>query len=197
MTGTTSVEGFPYPLTSDFADVQDAFRLASAIDTDLRSEQAPFRNFMARPSFIGRQTATGSGFISGSQAMVFGAVEWDNTGGLAAGSTAWNQPLSQGPSWWMFGTTLLVSNLAAGVVGDVVMAQLQALTVDQVTGAQSITSYYQRNDESNTAGEWINLFAMAPIYQGQAAVNLVLSGSTSKAVQVGSRFWGMYVGPVT
>lgn len=197
MSGSTPVEGYPYPLESDFADVQDAYRLATAIDADLRAEQAPFRQFLARPSFIGRQTATGGGFTVGQQALTVGAIDWDNTGGLAVGNTVWNQPLVQPPSWWMFGATILVSNLAAAVVGDMTMGQIQALTVDQVTGVQTISNFYQRNDDSNTAGEWINLFAMAPIYQGQADCLLVLNGTTSKAIQTGSRFWGMYLGPVT
>lgn len=197
MSASTGTEGFPYPLTSDFADVQDAYRLATSVDAKLRAEQAPFRNFLARPSFIGRSTATSSGFTVGTTALIMDTVEWDNTGGLTAGSSAWNQPLSQGPSWWLFGATILVTNLATAVVGDLVMGQIQALTVDQVTGVQTITNYYQRNDEDNTAGEWINLFAMAPIYQGQADVLLNLNGSTSKAILAGSRFWGMYMGPVT
>jgi hypothetical protein len=197
MTGTTPVEGYPYPLEADFADVQDAFRLATAIDADLRSEQAPFRTFLARPSFIGRQTSTGSGFTTGSASLIMGAVDWDNTGGLIAGSTVWNQPLAQAPSWWMFGATILVSNLAAAVVGDMTMGQIQASSVDQVTGVQSVSNFYQRNDDSNTAGEWINFFAMAAIYQGQADCLLNLNGTTSKAIANGSRFWGMYLGPVT
>lgn len=198
MSGTTPNQGYPYPLTSDFADVQDAYRLATAIDADVRAEQAPFRAFLGRPSFIARQTVTGGGFVAGSQGMTFGAIEWDNTGGLVAGTSLWTQPNNQEPSWWMFGTTLLV-NIVSGtpVVSDLVMARINAYSTDQVTNIVTTKSFYQRNDETNTVGEWINLFAMAPIYHGFADCTLILNGSTQKAVQLGSRFWGMYLGPVT
>lgn len=197
MTGTTPNEGYPFPLEADFADVQDAFRLATAIDADLRTEQAPFRAFMARPSFIGRQTATGGGFLSGTASMTFGAIDWDNTGGLTVGSGLWTQPPGAQPSWWMFGLTLFVSNVSGTVaVGDMTMANIQAFTTDPVTTVVSSTNYYQRNDETNTAGEWINMFAMAPMYQGGAQCGLVLNGTSQKAIANGSRFWGMYLGPV-
>jgi hypothetical protein len=198
MSANTPVEGYPYPLTPDFADVQDAFRLATSIDADIRAEQAPFRAFMGRPSFIGRQTVTGSGFLAGSQNLSVGAIEWDNTGGLAVGSSVWSQPLAQQPSWWLFGTTILV-NIVSGVpvVGDMNMGQIAVNTTDPVTTVVSSSNFYQRNDDTNTNGEWINFFAMAPIYQGSASCTLILNGSTQKAVQLGSRFWGMYLGPVT
>lgn len=196
MSGTTSVEGYPYPLTSDFADVQDAFRLATSIDADLRSEQAPFRAFMGTPSFIHHATANGSLFTGGSSTLTVQSIDWDNTGGLTVGNSAWYQPFSQGPSWWMFGATLLVNISGTPVVGDMNMGQITVSTVDQVTGVSSSTSYYQRNDDSNTGGEWINLFAMAPMYQGSASLTLILNGSTSKGIQAGSRFWGVYLGPV-
>jgi len=198
MSGTTTTEGYPYPLESDFSDVQDSYRLATAIDSNLRSEQAPFRAFMGRPSFIARQTVTGSGFLSGSSALVFGAVDWDNTGGLAVGATFWNQPFSQAPSWWMFGATVLVAQVSGSVVvGDMTMGNIEVTTTDQVTTVVSTTDFFQRNDDTNTAGEWINLFAMAPIYQGGARCNLALNGTSQKAILAGSRFWGMYLGPVS
>lgn len=196
MSGNTSVEGYPYPLTSDFADVQDAYRLVTAFDTDARMEQTPFRNFLNRPSFIGRQLATQSAFLSGSQSMQMTAVDWDNTGGTTVGASFWTQPLAQAPSWWMFGATLLVSPTGTPVLNDLNMGQITVNTVDQVTGLGSSTSFYQRNDESVTAGEWINFTCMAPMYQGSAVLNLILSGSTTKAIATGSRFWGMYLGPV-
>jgi len=196
MSGTTPIEGYPYPLESDFADVQDVFRLATAVDADLRGEQAPFRAFMGRPSFIGRSTANGSGFTGGIEILQMAAVDWDNTGGLPAGSSSWNQPLNQAPSWWLFGCTILVANAVAGVVADMVMGQLAISTTDQVTGVVTETDYFQRNDESNTNGEWLNVFAMAPIYQGNVQCILNLNGTTSKSIQSGSRLWGMYMGPV-
>lgn len=198
MSGTTANEGFPYPLETDFADVQDAYRLATAVDADLRSEQAPFRTFMGRPSFIGRQTATGSGFTAGGQNLRMGAVEWDNTGGLTANASSWQQPLSQPPSWWMFGATVLVSIVSGTpVVGDMCMAQLNVTTSDPVTLLNTTAEFSQRNDETNTNGEWINVFTQAAIYQGSVSCTLYLNGSTQKAVQLGSRLWGMYLGPVT
>lgn len=198
MSGNTSTEGYPYPLTTDFADVQDAFRLAASIDADLRSEQAPFRAFEGRPSFIGRQTATGAGFASGSQNLNVGTVEWDNTGGLLTGPFGWQQPVAEQPSWWLFGVTLLV-NIVSGtpVVGDMCMAQLNVTSIDPVTGVGTTQVASQRNDDTNTNGEWINLFTMADIYKGSVSCTLWLNGSTSKAVQTGSRIWGMYMGPVT
>lgn len=197
MTGTTPVEGYPYPLSGDFADVQDAFRLASAIDTDLRSEQAPFRSFMARPSFIGRQLATQSGFLSGSTLIQNTAIDWDNTGGLTLGQSYWQQPIAQGPSWWMFGATIFsFPTSGTPVVGDMNMGYINIGTTDQVTNVQTFSNFYQRNDDTNTNGEWINLFAMAPIYRGLASAGLRLNGSTSKSMALGSRFWGMYLGPV-
>jgi hypothetical protein len=196
MSGTTTTEGYPYPLTSDFADVQDAFLLATKIDAGLRAEQAPLRAFLGRPSFIGRQNANGSGFTSGSDLLVMNTVEWDNTGGVSAG--VWSQPFAQQPSWWLFGATVMVAIISGTpVVGDMCMGQLQLTTTDQVTGVSSTTSYYQRNDDSNTNGEWINLFAMAALYHGQARCLLNLNGSTQKGIAAGSRFWGMYLGPVT
>lgn len=198
MSGTTTTEGYPYPLTTDFADVQDSFRLAMAVDADLRAEQAPFRAFEGRPSFIGRQTVTGGGFVAGSQSLSVGLIEWDNTGGLTAGTAPWLQPNNQQPSWWLFGATILV-NIVSGtpVVGDMCMGAINVSSTDQVTNVVSTSKFYQRNDDSNTAGEWINLFAMAPIYQGSVSCSLILNGSTQKAVQLGSRFWGAYLGPVT
>jgi hypothetical protein len=197
MSGNTDTQGYPYPLTADFADVQDGFRLATAIDADLRGQRAPFRSFMGRPSFIGRSTSTGSGFLSGTATMSVGAIDWDNTGGLTVGSGVWNQPLSQDPSWWMFGATVLV-NIVSGtpVVGDMCMGRINVTTVDPVTSVSTTTSRYQRNDDTNTNGEWINFFTMAPVYQGSAACALILNGSTQKAIQLGSRFWGFYLGPV-
>jgi hypothetical protein len=198
MSGTTPNEGYPYPLETDFADVQDAFRLATAIDSDLRAGQAPFRAFLGRPSFIGRQTADGSSFLSGSDLVRVGAIDWDNTGGLVVGSGFWTQPNNQQPSWWLFGCTILVSLVSGSVsVGDMTMGNIQVSTTDQVTTVVSSTNYYQRNDETNTGGEWINMFAMAPIYQGGAQCSLILNGTSLKAVGNGSRFWGMYMGPVT
>lgn len=198
MSGNTTTEGYPYPLTSDFADVQDAFRLATAIDTGLRAEQAPVRAFMGRPSFIGRSTVTGGGFVAGTQTLTMGAVDWDNTGGLAAGNTSWSQPLSQDPSWWMFGATILV-NIVSGtpVVGDMCMARLNMTTTDPVTTVATTSRAYQRNDETNTNGEWLNIVTMAPIYQGSVSCTLILNGSTQKSIQSGSRLWGLYLGPVT
>jgi hypothetical protein len=198
MSGTTANEGYPYPLTSDFADVQDAFRLATAVDADLRAEQAPFRAFLGRPSFIARQTATGSGFTAGSQGAVFGAIDWDNTGGLVVGQSSWSQPNSQQPSWWLFGATIFVAIVSGTpVVGDMNMARISVTSTDQVTGVVSTTTFFQRNDDTNTSGEWINVFGMAPIYQGSAALTLFLNGSTQKAISANSRLWGMYLGPVT
>jgi hypothetical protein len=198
MSGTTPVEGYPYPLTSDFADVQDAFRLATAIDGDLRAEQAPFRAFVGRPSFIARQSVTGSGFQTGDDTVDIDVIEWDNTGGLIVGASAWNQPFAQPPSWWLFGATILVDIVSGTpVVGDMNMGQMVIDSTDPVTSVVSTSNFYQRNDETNTNGEWINLFAMAPIFQGTLTTNLILNGTTQKAIQTGSRFWGMYLGPVT
>jgi hypothetical protein len=197
MSGSTTNEGYPYPIPSDFADVQDVFRLAMAIDADLRAEQAPFRSFLGRPSFIGRQSSNGAGFISGSQGMVMGAVDWDNTGGISAGSTSWKQPLGQQPSWWLFGVTILVAIISGTpAVGDMNMGQIQVATTDQVSGVSASTFAYQRNDETNTNGEWINFCTAAAIYRGTVSAALILNGSTQKAVQSGSRLWGMYLGPV-
>lgn len=197
MPGTTSVQGYPYPLESDFADVQDAFRLASAIDTDLRAEQAPFRSFMARPSFIGRQTANGSTFTTGSDNVVVQAIEWDNTSGLVLPTSSWLQPFVQPPSWWLFGGTLVVNNVTGGTPGELVEAKLSVTTADQVTGVQTTSNFFQRNDESNTSGEWLNVFAMAAVYQASVSLTLNVSGTTTKGVGLGSRLWGMYLGPVT
>lgn len=197
MSGTTTTEGYPYPAQTDFADVQDAFRLATAIDQDLRAEQAPFRAFLGRPSFIGRCTANQSGFISGTQLMPVGAIEWDNTGGLTVGSAYWLQPNSQGPSWWLFGATILVTLTGSSVSGETNMGFIEVATTDQVTQQISYSDFYQRNDDSTTNGEWINVHCMAQLYQGQADAGLILGGTTTKAIQSGSRFWGMYLGPVT
>lgn len=198
MSGFTTTEGYPYPAETDAADVQDAYRLAMAIDQDLRSEQAPFRAFVGRPSFIGRCTANQSGFISGTQQMPVGAVEWDNTGGLiGGGSPYWTQPNSQSPSWWLFGATILVVPTGAQVAGEMNMGFIEVATTDQVTQLISYSDFYQRNDDSQTNGEWLNVFCMAPVYQGQANAGLILNGTTTKAIQNGSRFWGMYLGPVT
>jgi hypothetical protein len=197
MSGSTTHEGFPYPLTPDFADVQDAFRLATAVDREVREKQEPMRAFMGRPSFIARQTVSGSTFLSGQQTMSVGAIDWDNTNGLTVGSSTWRQPFAMPPSWWMFGGTLLETPSGGVVVGDGIMAQIQVTTVDQVTGVSSTTSFYQRNDESGTNGEWLNIFGMAPIYRGSASLRLLLNGSTLKGTLAGSRFWGMYLGPVT
>jgi hypothetical protein len=198
MSGITTVEGYPFPLESDFADVQDAFRLATAIDADLRAEQAPFRAFMGRPSFIGRCTANQSGYLSGTQLMPVGAVEWDNTGGLAGNNSPyWLQPNAQPPSWWLVGTTILVNPTGATVAGEMNMGMLQVATTNQVTSLVTTTNYYQRNDDSATNGEWLNVFTMAALYQGQVNAGLILNGTTQKAIENGSRIWGVYLGPVT
>ncbi len=192
MSGSTATEGYPYPLESDFADVQDAFRLALAIDADLRAEQAPFRAFEGRPSFIGRQVANNS--APGSLQLT--ATDWDNTGGIF--TSGWTQPTSQQPSWWLFGCTILVAIISGTpVVGELNLGVITVTTTDQVSGVASSTSYYQRNDETNTNGEWVNFFAAAPIYQGSVQCSLLTSGTAVKAAGAGSRFWGMYLGPVT
>jgi hypothetical protein len=197
MSGSTVNKGLPYPLTSDFADVQDAFRLATAIDSGLRAEQAPLRAFMARPSFIGRQVAAGSGFTAGVSSLSTTAIDWDNTGGLTLGNFSWRQPLAMPPSWWLVGSTIFVTNTGAPVLGEGIMAELQFSTVDQVTGLTTISTFYQRNDESNTSGDWLNIFGMAPMYRGSVNVSMALNGTTTKAIGAGSRLWGIYLGPVT
>jgi hypothetical protein len=196
MSGNTTNEGFPFPLSGDFADVQDAYRLAQAIDSDLRGQQNAYRTFMGRPSFIGMQSATQSGVTQNCQVLQMGTVEWDNTGGLSPGGTLWTQPISQPPSWWMFGATVRVNPTGSQVVGDLNVASILVQTTDQVTGLFSLTQFDQRNDDTNTNGEWINLFAMAPIYRGLAEVQACFWGSTAKGILAGSRFWGMYLGPV-
>lgn len=196
MTGSTTSEGYPYPLVSDFADVQDAFRLAQAIDTDLRTAQAPLRAFMGRPSFIGQQVGNQTGITSGTQYLTMNTVEWDNTGGLIAGNNFWSQPLSQPPSWWLFGATILVKPTSTLVVGDLNIGQIVYQTADQITGVLTLSSAYQRNDDTNTNGEWINLFTMGAIYHGAAQARLTVDGSTAKGIQASSRFWGLYMGPV-
>lgn len=196
MTGNTAVEGLPYPTSSDFADVQDAFRLASAVDAGLRTDQAPLRAFMARPSFIGLSTSNSSTFTAGSLPLTWQTVEWDNTGGMTPGTFFWNQPLAQAPSWWMFGATIRTLPTSP-VVGDLNMGTIAVTTSDQVTGISTVSNFRQRNDDTNTGGEWINMFAMAPIYHGFAECLLTVNGTTNKAISAGSRFWGMYLGPVT
>ena len=195
MSGLTTNEGIPYPGEGDFADVQDAYRLATAIDSDLRADQAPYRAFLARPSFIAMQNATQSGISVGSQILNLQTVEWDNTGGL--GATSWTQPVSQPPSWWMFGTTLRVNPTGTPVAGDLNMGNINVVTADPVTGIQSISNFYQRNDESVTGGEWINMFTMVPIYRAFVRVFCTFNGSTAKGLLAGSRFWGFYLGPVS
>lgn len=197
MSGTTANRGYPYPSETDFADVQDAFRLASAIDADIRTEQAPFRAFMGRPSFIGRSTANGSVFISGSDTLQMGAIEWDNTGGVNAGNSSWSQPLNQPPAWWLFGLNILMTNSGAATVLDLVEAQISVQTIDQVTGVASVTSFWQRNDEANVGGEWLVVTGMAPIYHGSVSGGIQINGGTSKGIGAGSRLWGMYLGPVS
>jgi len=198
MSGNTVNKGFPYPLTPDFADVQDAYRLATAVDEAVRAEQAPFRSFLSRPSWLVRQTVNGSGFLSGTSSFNSGAIDWDNTGGWTLGTSGWQQPVSQPPSWWMFGCTLLTTPISGTpVVGDMNMARIRVTTTDQVSGVATSTNYYQRNDETNTGGEWINLFTMAAVYRASATLALILNGSTSKALGAGTAFWGLCLGPVT
>lgn len=197
MSGTTAVEGYPYPAVSDFADVQDAFRLATSIDADLRGEQAPFRAFLARPSFVFRQTSNGSGFLSGTDFVKAQTVDWDNTGGVTIGQATWSQPTNQAPSWWLFGATVLSTAISGTpVVGDLVMGGIQVTTTDQVSNVATTTNAFQRSDETNTNGEWLNVFTMAAIYRGSALASLVLNGSTQKGIAGGSTFWGLYLGPV-
>lgn len=198
MSGNTINKGYPYPLTSDFADVQDAYRLAIAIDADLRADQASFRAFESRPSFIVRQTSNGSGFLSGTDRLKIGAIDWDNTGGAVVNNTAWVQPVSQPPSWWLFGTTVLTTVISGTpVVADLVMGRLSITTTDQVSAVATTTSATQRSDETNTGGEWLNVFTMAAIYRGSVSAQLLLNGSTQKAISAGSTFWGLSLGPVT
>jgi len=198
MSGSTTNKGYPYPLLTDFADVQDAYRLASAIDADLLADQNPFRAFEGRPSFVVRQTSNGSGFLSGTDLMNFSAVDWDNTGGAKVGANSFIQPNSQPPSWWMFGATVLTVPISGTpVVGDLVEGRIQVITTDQVSNLSTTKYSVQRNDESNTSGEWLNVFTMAAIYRGHIAAQLVLNGSTQKAISAGSTFWGFYLGPVT
>lgn len=195
MSGTTTYEGYPYPALTDFADVQDAFRLATAVDSDIRSVEAPMRSFLGRPSFVARSSSAGSGITSGSVLLQLGTTEWDNTGGV--GSNQWIQPNAQGPSWWLFGANLILTNTGTPAVGDMRIGQLVTGTTDQVTGLSTSTTFWQRNDDSNTNGEWINLFAMAPIYRGNVYAQLQVTGSATVAIAAGSRLWGMYLGPVT
>lgn len=197
MSGNTTNQGYPYPLPSDFSDVQDAYRLATAIDTDLRAAQAPLRAFMGRPSFIGRSTVNGSAITNGNDYLNVGAIEWDNTGGLAVGSISWVQPVAQAPSWWLFGADIVVTESGTPTIGDMVLSELTVSSVDQVTGVSSSTVFWQRQDDSNTNGEWINLYGMAAVYRGNINVQLNVNGATAKYINLGSRMWGMYLGPVT
>lgn len=197
MSGNTTNQGYPYPVLSDFADVQDAFRLAQAVDSDLRAAQGPMRSFMARPSFIARQTANSATQSTGGISMSVGAIDWDNTGGVSIGGSGWVQPLSQGPSWWLFGATLLVNTPTTPVLGDLTMAEIKTGYADPITGVLTETVHFQRNDDSNTAGEWINTYTMAQVNKGYANLVLKLNGSTAKGFGTGSRFFGLYLGPVT
>jgi hypothetical protein len=198
MSGNTINKGYPYPLTSDFADVQDAYRLAIAIDADLRADQGAFRAFESRPSFVVRQTSNGSGFLSGSDRLKIGTIDWDNTGGAVVNNTSWVQPVGQAPSWWLFGTTILTTAISGTpVVGDLVMGRLSITTTDQVSAVATTTTATQRSDETNTGGEWLNVFTMAAIYRGSVSAQLLLNGSTQKAISAGSTFWGLSLGPVT
>jgi hypothetical protein len=198
MSGSTVNKGYPYPLTTDFADVQDPFRLALAVDADLRADQSPFRAFEGKPSFVVRQTSNGSGFLSGTDRLKINAIDWDNTGGAVVNNTGWFQPTGQAPSWWLFGATILtVAISGTPVVGDLVEGRISVSTTDQVSGLSTTTYATQRNDESNTNGEWLNVFTMAAMYQGNASAILELNGSTQKAISAGSTFWGLYLGPVT
>jgi hypothetical protein len=198
MSGSTTNKGYPYPLVTDFGDVQDSFRLAMAIDADLRADQAPFRAFEGTPSFVCRQTSNGSGFLSGTDTLKANAIDWDNTGGLTLGSSGWTQPTTQAPSWWLFGATILTTAISGTpVVGDMVEGRIQVSTTDQVSGLSTTTYSTQRNDESNSGGEWLNVFTMAALYQGRVNAVLELNGSTQKAISAGSTFWGFYLGPVT
>jgi hypothetical protein len=196
MSGNTTNEGYPYPLPTDFADVQDAYRLANAIDANLRSEQAGFRALENRLVFLGRQTVAGSGFTAGQQTMALGVTDVDNTGGLL--TNGWKQPTVQQPSWWLFGATIQVAIISGTpVVGDMNMAQLSIATTDQVSGVTTTTNAYQRSDETNTGGEFLNVFTMAAVYRAVVTPILNLNGSTQKACGIGSTFWGVYMGPVT
>lgn len=198
MSGSTANKGYPYPLIGDFGDVQDAFRLATAVDADLRADQAPFRAFEGTPSFVVRQTSNGSGFTSGDDFVKISTIDWDNTGGATVGNSTWFQPTSQPPSWWLFGATVLTTAISGTpVVGDLVEGRIQVSTTDQVSGLSTTTFSTQRNDESNSAGEWLNVFTMAAIFKGHVSARLDLNGSTQKAISAGSTFWGFYLGPVT
>jgi hypothetical protein len=198
MSGNTINKGYPYPLTTDFADVQDSYRLATAVDSDLRADQAPFRAFESRPAFIVRQTVNGGGYISGDSTLKIGAIDWDTTGGAVLNAFGWQQPVAQAPSWWLFGATILTVPISGTpVVGDLVEGRIQVSTTDQVSKLTTITQYTQRNDESNTNGEWLNVHAIAAVYQGFVAADLRLSGSTQKSISAGSTFWGLCLGPVT
>jgi hypothetical protein len=198
MSGNTAVEGYPYPFTTDFADVQDVYRLAMSVDADLRGEQAPFRAFEGRLGFIAQQTVNGSGFLSGSDSLKIGAIQFDNTGGLVLGATQWVQPTVQQPSWWMLGATVLSTAITGTpVVGDLVMGMIRVSTTDQVTGLSTLTRAYQRSDETNTNGEWLNVFTVQALYRATASAEIELNGSTQKAISAGSTFWGLYLGPVT
>lgn len=197
MSGSTANQGYPYPGTPDFADVQDAYRLATAVDADLRAAQAPFRSFLGRPSFIVRQAANGSGFTTGGAILSHTTVDWDNTGGITLGGSLWNQPTAQEPSWWMLGATILTVNTAGvPVVGDLVMGSIEIDTTDQVSGLSTEIKRYQRDDETNTNGQWVNVFTQAAIYRATVSARLTLNGSSSKAIAAGSTFWGLYLGPV-
>lgn len=197
MTGNTANQGYPYPLVTDFGDVQDSFRLATAIDSDLRVAQATFRSFEGRPSFIFQQSSNGSGAISGTDNVIAQAIQWDNTGGVTSGQGTWAQPFSQAPSWWLFGATVLSFNPVSAVVGDLVEGFISVTTTDQVSNVATTTNAIQRSDETNTNGEWLNVFTMAAIYRGRVSSGMYWNGSTTKGISAGSTFWGLYLGPVT
>jgi len=197
MSGITTNEGYPYPGTGDFADVQDAFRLAMAIDSDLRAAQAPIRSFLGRPSFIGRSTSNSSGISNGSVYLNIGAIEWDNTGGLTIGQNSWSQPNAQEPSWWLLGANLITYETGSPAVNDLLFAEMTISSADQVTGVFTNTTFVQRNDDSNTNGEWVNVYGMAAVYHGSVNVQLNANGSNTKGISSGSRLWGLYLGPVS
>lgn len=196
MSGLTTNEGITFPLTTDFADVQDFFRIAYKADALIRAYDTTFKASARKMAFCAKTTVNGTNFTTGAVNIFTDTVEWDTTrNGISGGS--FNQPTDDVPSWWLFGGNVAVAIISGTpTVGDKVEAQIQVATIDPVSGVQTVTKMRSKRNETNTGGEQIPIIGAAKIYH--ATVTLAMSyygsGTATIAPSSGCRFWGYRLG---
>lgn len=197
MSGTTTNESLIYPLTTDFADVQDLYTLAIGTDAKVRGYDAIFTALPRPLAFVYRSSADGFSFTNGDVSIPIDTAEWDTTGGL--NGSGWSQPLYDPPSWWMIGANLIAKVISGTpAVTTHIEVGLSVFNTDPVTGLSTTQTYRCKRSESNSGGEQITMSAVVKLWHAQVNADMVKVGDSSvQAPAAGCRLWGFRLGTAT